>query len=101
LKINSSIPPLTSTGVKEGQKRAPAPAGAGATQQPQTAQDSVQLSSAAKLQSGSLEKAPAVDTAKVEAIKQAIAEGRFTINPEAIADGLIATARDLVLKGKD
>lgn len=30
-----------------------------------------------------------IDTAKVEQIRQAIAEGRFSVNPEAIADGLI------------
>ena len=36
------------------------------------------------------------DAAKVEEIKAAIAEGRFKINPEAIADGLIAMARDLI-----
>ena len=36
------------------------------------------------------------DAAKVEEIKAAIAQGRFKINPEAIADGLIAMARDLI-----
>lgn len=39
-----------------------------------------------------------VDMAKILEIKQAIAEGRFTINPEAIANGLIESARDLVSK---
>jgi len=39
---------------------------------------------------------PAFDAAKVEQIKQAIAEGRFTINADAIADRLIASAKELI-----
>ena len=37
-----------------------------------------------------------VNTARILEIKQAISEGRFKINPEAIADRLIESARDLV-----
>jgi negative regulator of flagellin synthesis FlgM len=37
---------------------------------------------------------PAVNTDRVREIKQAIAEGRFTINPEKIADGLIQNVRE-------
>ena len=37
-----------------------------------------------------------INRAKIEEIKQAITEGRFKINPEAIADGLIATSRQLI-----
>ncbi len=36
------------------------------------------------------------DLARVSEIKQAIAEGRFTINAGAIADRLIASAKELV-----
>lgn len=36
-----------------------------------------------------------VNSARIAEIKQAIAEGRFKINPEAIADSLIDTARSL------
>jgi negative regulator of flagellin synthesis FlgM len=36
------------------------------------------------------------DSAKVDAIRQAIREGRFTVNPEAIADRLIADAAALL-----
>lgn len=39
---------------------------------------------------------PPVNAGKIQEIKDAIAQGRFQINPEAIADGLIETARDLV-----
>jgi negative regulator of flagellin synthesis FlgM len=57
-------------------------------------QDEVSLSSlAGSLQSG--EQIP-VNSAKIQEIKQAISEGRFKINPGAIADRLIESARDLV-----
>ncbi|WP_427307473.1 flagellar biosynthesis anti-sigma factor FlgM [Cupriavidus sp. H39] len=36
-----------------------------------------------------------IDTAKVEEIRQAIAEGRIRIDPGKIADGLLATLREL------
>ena len=36
------------------------------------------------------------DSAKVEQIKTAIAEGRFQVNANAVADSLINTARDLI-----
>lgn len=39
---------------------------------------------------------PPVNSARIQEIKTAISEGRFKINPEAIADSLIETARDLV-----
>lgn len=44
----------------------------------------------------SVAEAPSVDTARVEAIKQALAEGRYTIRPGAIADGLLQSVRDLL-----
>ena len=44
---------------------------------------------------GSAESAP-VNSARVAEIKQAIAEGRFTINPERIADGLLDSVRDML-----
>ncbi|WP_174873279.1 flagellar biosynthesis anti-sigma factor FlgM [Vogesella oryzae] len=39
---------------------------------------------------------PAFDADKVAAIKSAIASGEFTIHPEAIADNLIASAKELL-----
>ncbi|WP_306605948.1 flagellar biosynthesis anti-sigma factor FlgM [Azonexus sp.] len=39
---------------------------------------------------------PPVNTSRIQEIKTAISQGHFKINPEAIADGLIQTARDLV-----
>ena len=61
--------------------------------------DSVAINPLAS-QMASLEQAvsaePGFDAAKVEAIKQAISNGEFKINPAAIADGLIASTRDLL-----
>lgn len=41
-----------------------------------------------------------VDTARVEEIKQAISEGRFKVNPEAVADRLLETVRELIQSQK-
>lgn len=37
-----------------------------------------------------------IDTDKVAAIRAAIASGQIKIDPEKIADGIIASARDLL-----
>lgn len=59
-----------------------------------SSQEAVSLSALA----GSLQgnEQPPIDTARIEEIKKAIAEGRFQINVGAIADRLIESARDLV-----
>jgi negative regulator of flagellin synthesis FlgM len=56
---------------------------------------SVQLSSAA---SGLMAATgtPEFDAAKVERMRQAIADGSFQVNPEAIADKLIANAQEVL-----
>lgn len=40
------------------------------------------------------------DSGKVDRISQSIADGSFTVNPEAIADKLIANAQELLSKGQ-
>ena len=86
MKIDSTYKPITPS-VASKQAPAQAPAATPAT-------DAVSLSQlAGSLQSG--EHSP-VNSARVQEIKQAITEGRFKINPEAIADHLIESARDLV-----
>jgi len=60
-----------------------------------TPSDDVQLSIlSAKLTTADDEQS--YDAGRVSEIKQAISEGRFTINAGAIADRLIASARELV-----
>lgn len=43
---------------------------------------------------------PEVNLARVQEIRQAIADGRFTINASAIADRLISSARELINNGR-
>ncbi|MCL2635848.1 MAG: flagellar biosynthesis anti-sigma factor FlgM [Betaproteobacteria bacterium] len=87
MKIDSSYTPTTAGIPAKGPvAQQTAPAG--------TAKEAVSLSPlAGSLRGG---EAPPVNSARIQEIKQAIAEGRFKINPEAIADRLIESARDLV-----
>jgi negative regulator of flagellin synthesis FlgM len=57
----------------------------------------VELSSQAALHGGEASRAD-FDSEKVERIAQAIRDGKFQINAEAIADQLIANAQDLLPK---
>jgi negative regulator of flagellin synthesis FlgM len=57
----------------------------------------VELSSQAALKGAEASQAD-FDSEKVERIAQAIREGKFQINAEAIADQLIANAQDLLPK---
>ena len=57
--------------------------------------DDVQFSGAAA-QLISADDEQTFDSARVSEIKQAITEGRFTINASAIADRLISSAKELV-----
>ncbi|MEO8040712.1 MAG: flagellar biosynthesis anti-sigma factor FlgM [Betaproteobacteria bacterium] len=41
-----------------------------------------------------------VDTTRVDAIKQAISDGRFNVNSEVVADRLIATVKEYLLNQK-
>lgn len=89
MKVDNSLTPLVGTPIK--------PAKAGSSGSTSTAsaapQDNVQLGSfSSKVEGG----APPFDSARIDAIKQAISEGRFKINPEKIADSLIASAKELV-----
>lgn len=86
MKIDSSYKPNLSP---LGNRSSPA-----ASQEAGKSSDSVSLSpTAAALQTDT--SAP-VDLGRIQEIKDAISQGRFKINPEAIADGLIDSARDLI-----
>lgn len=104
MKIDNSVKSPSNSGIKESVSRtSKAEAGATAEQKKLAKQDNVQitsLSSQLHAMESSMDKVPVVDTARVEAIKQAISEGRFKINPEAIADRLLATVKDLVQNTK-
>ena len=86
MKIDNTYIPTGTTLTPANTARQPATA--------TPAQDAVSLSPLAGSLRGT-EQQP-VNTARIQEIKQAIAEGRFKIHPEAIADRLLESARDLV-----
>lgn len=92
MKINSALPSIGSTSDSGRARATVAPqqkAGPGASER-------VDISSvSASLQEVGAGEAP-VNAQKVAEIKQAIAEGRFQINPERIADGLLNSVRDML-----
>lgn len=75
----------------------PAQAKAGA--RPGTEQTDVTLSTrAAQLKEleARLEAIPVVDRAKVDAIKEAIASGQYTVNAENVADSLVDSVKEML-----
>lgn len=92
MKIDTSLIP-SSTAAMENRPRAQVAA------KKQTAAADVQISDlSTHLQAieGSTSEASPVNSTRVAEIKQAISEGRFTINSGAIADRLIGTAVELL-----
>jgi len=99
VKIDDSVKKNSSLGVgttpaRSGKAADKGPVGA--TTGPSATQgDSVHLST--KLEGLAASGGNAVfDAKKVEEIKAAIAEGRFQVNPEKVADGLLDTVTDLI-----
>ena len=93
MKIDHSIKSLTGNGITENRTAGKAAAGDGKT----TAVDSVDVQlSALSAQMQSIGSGGVVDAAQVAEIKQAIADGQFKINPEAIADRLLDSVKELI-----
>lgn len=90
VKIDSNFKPVGAAGVSGNRPKADA---AGARASAPAAE--VKISAASAQLAGASSGAP-VDGARIAEIKLAISEGRFKINAEAIADGLIDTARGLL-----
>lgn len=97
MKIDNSIKktgslPLGSTEAR-GNKAADKTGGAAKAGSASTAQQSVQISSQLQALAGS---EGVFDTQKVAEIKAAIAEGRFQVDPEKVANGLLDSVKDLI-----
>lgn len=92
MKINSALPTignLPDAARARGPAVAAAPRAGGGTER-------VDISSlSARLAEVGAGETP-VNAQRVAEIKQAIAEGRFQINPERIADGLLDSVRDML-----
>lgn len=100
MKIDSSNKPAAtpSTPSAAGRARAGGQGGAASVASPANsgkASTEATLSGVQNVES-LLASTPIVDTERVAEIKQAIAEGRFQINPERIADGLLQSVRDML-----
>jgi negative regulator of flagellin synthesis FlgM len=83
--------PVVLPGTERRAQSMPAPVRA-----PSEASTQVALSPAARLLSEAAADGSGFDSAKVDRIAQAIRDGRFTVNAEAIADKLIANAQELL-----
>ena len=96
MKISSTVSPLGSA-TNDTRTRSTTGAKRGSTPPADTEVNLSPLSSKLQAIQANASDAP-VDAQRVAEIKQAIAEGRFKINPERIADGLLSSVRDLLAK---
>jgi negative regulator of flagellin synthesis FlgM len=106
LKIENSIKTESVKPVSEGQpspgksgQRAAANAaasGASGASSANSISTHIQLSGQLQNIEKNLSKGEVFDAERVAEIKQAISEGRFTVNADKVADGLLDTVRDLI-----
>lgn len=95
MKISSSLPAV-GTASGNGSVRGPNSAAASEKAASTASGERVDISSlSARLQVAGAGEAP-VDAQRIAEIKQAIAAGRFQINPERIADGLLKSVREML-----
>jgi negative regulator of flagellin synthesis FlgM len=99
VKVNSSVNKPCDFSI--GDPRRASEHGAEKTRRNESTSGSVQLSAASIMLQTLVEQSGdgIFDAAKVEEIKLAIAEGRFQVKPEKVADGLIAQVMDLLQPG--
>lgn len=88
MKIENTSNPVTSVLVREARNRPIGAASSSETEDVQLSELSAQVASTSEEAS--------FDPARVEQIKQSILDGSFKINAGAIADRLIASAKELV-----
>ncbi|MDY0013329.1 MAG: flagellar biosynthesis anti-sigma factor FlgM [Rhodocyclaceae bacterium] len=96
MKIDNSI--KTVGGVSSSDTRTRSVQGGGASSSA-SAGDKVELSSlSSTLQQAetAMAQVPVVDQSKVDEIKQAMSQGRFKVDAEKVADGLIESVRQML-----
>ena len=99
IKTNAATPTGETTPSKSGQMAAGNVAAKNSSASAVSG-DSVQLSTQLQSIEKKLSGVEVFDATRVEKIKQAISEGRFTVNPDKVADRLLETVRDLIRNGK-
>lgn len=94
MKIDPGLKPVTLPPAVENRPDAPKSSrGAGATQTEVTLS---QRAAEVKQLETRLAAVPVMDRARVDSIKEAIASGQYTINAENIAEGLIASVKEML-----
>lgn len=99
MKIDGSIRSIQGGQVAESQARGTKSGAPAGTAPAGGSGPRVELSSLGAQLAGieaALGNVPVVDMQRVEEIKLAIAEGRFKVNPEVIADKLLETVQELI-----
>jgi len=99
VKIDGSIRSIQGGSVAESQTRGTKSGSAGGASGAGAGSPRVELSPLGSQLAGieaSLADVPVVDVQRVEEIKLAIAEGRFKVNPDVIADKLLETVQELI-----
>jgi len=99
MKIDGSIRSLQSGSVAESQTRGSKSGSTAGASGTGAGSPRVELSNLGSQLAGieaSLADVPVVDVQRVEEIKTAIAEGRFKVNPDVIADKLLETVKELI-----
>ena len=101
MKIHNSIKTVAGISVSDGRKSVDK--NTSANPHPAPPADNVHLSPlSSELQAidSNFANSAVMDTARVAEIKQAISEGRFKVNPDAVADRLLETVRELIQSQK-
>jgi negative regulator of flagellin synthesis FlgM len=94
VKIEGTLKPVGTGSVGENRPRPQA-----GVQQSASGDAKVELSSLSSSlirAEAAMAETPAVDSKRVEQIRQAISEGRFKIDADRIADGLISSVRQML-----
>ncbi len=101
MKINNTTPPRTGDASEGPARNVSGPAASAATPAPSDVRMSPLSAQVRDIGAGLVNDADGdIDQAKVEEIRQAIAEGRLTMDSSKIADGLLASLRELAQGGQ-
>ena len=95
MKIDNSMKPLGNVGTDNRAKPAGG-AGAPASAAPGAQVQLSSLSSSLQQAEAAVSATPVVDQSRVDEIKEAMAEGRFKVDAEKVADGLIESVRQML-----